>query len=266
LDARAGRRALDEARVELRLSCDARSSQDATVLIEHGPRARLTAVAVRALLLTEGLAARTREVHLPRGAYARGLLPGAIAFGALFSGLYGLGLPMLRLRRRRVLARLTLTPLRATTLVLSQLSARVALTIGQSLVMLLVGALLFRAVPSALAVLAMVCAVLLGVLVFAGLGLLVASIVEQEDTHGDLLASSATPMVLLSGVFFPVRELPSTLATIAELLPSTALVEACRAALDPTARTLAAPMITLVVWAVVALSLGVWRFDLRRMG
>jgi len=80
------------------------------------------------------------------------------------------------------------------------------------------------------------------------------------------LASSATPMVLLSGAFFPVRELPSTLATIAELLPSTALVEACRAALDPTARTLAAPMITLVVWAVVALSLGVWRFDLRRMG
>jgi ABC-type polysaccharide/polyol phosphate export permease len=144
--------------------------------------------------------------------------------------------------------------------------ARVALTVGQSLVMLLVGALVFRAVPSALAVLAMVCAVLLGVLAFAGLGLLVASIVEQEDTHGDLLASSATPMVLLSGAFFPVRELPPALATIAELLPSTALVDACRAALDPSARALAAPMLILAVWAAVALSLGVWRFDLRRMG
>lgn len=265
LDARAGRRALDEARVELRLSCDARSSHDAMVLIEHGPRARLTAVAVRALLLTDALDARTREVSVARGGYARGLLPGAIAFGALFSGLYGLGLPMLRLRRRRVLARLTLTPLRATTLVLSQLSARVALTAGQSLVMLAVGALLFRAAPSALAALSMVVAVTLGVLAFAGLGLLVASIVEQEDTHSDLLASSATPMVLLSGAFFPVRELPATLASIAEWLPSTALVEACRAALDPSARGLFAPMLTLSVWAVVAISLGVWRFDLRRM-
>jgi ABC-2 type transport system permease protein len=264
LSAREGRRALDEARVELRVVCDARSSQPATVWIEHGPRARLSAVAVRALFVMDGLDAQLRPVPVAKGAYARGLLPGAIAFGALFSGLYGLGLPMLRLRRRRVLARLTLTPLRATTLVLSQLSARAALTVGQSLVMLAVGALLFHRAPSASAVLCVVAAVLLGVLAFAGIGLALASVIEQEDTHGDLLAASATPMVLLSGAFFPVRELPSSLATIAELLPSTALVDACRAALDPSLRGLAAPLAILALWAVASIALGVHRFELRR--
>lgn len=264
LSAREGRRALDEARVELRVQCDARSSSEATVWIEHGPRARLTAVSVRALLVMDGLDARTRAVPVARGAYARGLLPGAIAFGALFAGLYGLGLPMLRLRRRRVLARLSLTPLRSLTLVLSQLSARVALTAGQSLAMLAVGALLFQRAPSALAALCVVCAVVLGVLAFAGIGLLFASIVEQEDTHSDLLAASATPMVLLSGAFFPVRELPRWLAIVAEKLPSTALVDAVRAALDPSLPTLATPMVTLALWAAVALGLGVRRFDLRK--
>ncbi len=263
MNEREGRRALDEARVELRVVCDARSSQEATVWIEHGPRARLTAISVRALFVMDALDARTREVPVAKGAYARGLLPGAIAFGALFSGLYGLGLPMLRLRRRRVLARLTLTPLRATTLVLSQLSARMALTAGQSLVMLAVGAVLFSRVPSVWAVCAMVLSVALGVLAFAGIGLVLASVVEQEDTHADLLASSATPLVLLSSAFFPLKELPVWLSMIAERLPSTALVEACRASLDPTSGALAGPLLTLALWALATISLGVRRFDLR---
>lgn len=258
MPARDGRRALDEARAELLIVCVDTDRLE----IHHGPRGALTAEGVQRRLDRAGVSSTLRRVSIPKRAYARGLLPGAIAFGALFAGLYGLGMPMLRLRRRRVLARLSLTPLRPLTLVLSVLSARAALTVGQSLALLAVSAALFQWIPSVFAALAVSVAVLVGVLAFAGIGFLLATVVANEETHGDLLAASATPLVLLSGAFFPVQEMPSWLAAVAKTLPSTALVDACRAALDPTAQTLAAPLGILILWATVTLALALRRFEL----
>jgi|LNFM01.1.fsa_nt_gb ABC-2 type transport system permease protein len=259
MSARDGLRALSDARAELLICCP---TGGASVEISHGPRGVLTAEAVQRRLDRAGVRTTTRLVAIPRGAYARGLLPGAIAFGALFAGLYGLGLPMLRLRRRRVLARFSLTPLRPVTLVLSQLSARAALTVGQSLVILAVSAPLFRWVPSGFAALAVAGVVLLGVLAFAGIGFLLATIVSNEETHGDLLAASATPLVLLSGAFFPVQEMPRWLGAAARGLPSTALVDGCRAALDPTLASLAGPLGILILWAVATIGLALRRFEM----
>ncbi|MDP3276334.1 MAG: ABC transporter permease [Deltaproteobacteria bacterium] len=213
-------------RAELWVRCDS----GRRVTLVYGQRSALLAQA----LTTQwsAMTVRSERWTLAKGAYAQGLLPGVIAFAVLFSGLFGMGPPMLRMRRQRLLTRLTLSRLRWSTFVLSQVSARALLTTGQVLSLTCVAHVLVKSPLSVGALLAVVCVAVLGVCVFAGLGVMLAAIVQHEDILSDGIAASATPLVLLSGAFFSVESLPSWLATVARALPSTVLVEACREALE----------------------------------
>lgn len=114
-------------RAELWVRCD----PGHRVTLVHGQRSALLAQALTAKWSTR--TARSERWTLAKSAYAQGLLPGVIAFAVLFSGLFGMGPPMLRMRRQRLLTRLTLSRLRWSTFVLSQVSARALLTTGQVL-------------------------------------------------------------------------------------------------------------------------------------
>ncbi len=259
--------ALSQALVEVIVRCVSNSPSAvhapaaAQYELSHSPAGALTALALESLLRESTplpLALHSRSPQRPlRGAYVAGLLPGTIAFTVLFAGLYGLGPPLLRYRRKNILAKLSLTPLPFGTLVLSQILARVLLTLGQCVVLLSVGLWFWNGPslsPPALFALSAVVAV--GTVCFCALGLLVACAVSAEDTLTDLIASSATPLVLLSGAFFSLTELPPWLAMIAKVLPSTQLVTGARAALTHDYTAVSTAVTGLSVWSLVALVLG----------
>lgn len=62
--------------------------------------------------------------------------------------------------------------------------------------------------------------VLLGVFSFVGLGIVLTSIAEDEETASMIMMTLTMPMMFLSGIFFPIHMMPSFMQTIAYCFPS----------------------------------------------
>src|SRR5688572_15194451 len=92
-------------------------------------------------------------------------------------------------------------------------------------VLLVAAALGLAASPLALWVLPIV---FLTGLAFAGLGLVMTSLSPSYDFFMYYFTLAVTPMMLASGVFFPLEQLPVWLQTIAQVFPLTHAVELAR--------------------------------------
>jgi lipooligosaccharide transport system permease protein len=71
-------------------------------------------------------------------------------------------------------------------------------------------------------------------LVFAGLGLMMTSLSPSYDFFMYYFTLAVTPMMLASGVFFPLDRLPAWLQTVAQLLPLTHAVALVRPLMNAT--------------------------------
>lgn len=70
--------------------------------------------------------------------------------------------------------------------------------------------------------------VFLAALTFSAMALIVNSLARGYDTLSNYFVVVVTPMVFLSGVFFPLEQLPGWLRLIAQWLPLAALVDVAR--------------------------------------
>ncbi|MBI3525014.1 MAG: ABC transporter permease [Betaproteobacteria bacterium] len=89
-------------------------------------------------------------------------------------------------------------------------------TLSGLAILLVIAALGFVASPLALWAIPVI---FLTGLCFAALGLIVTALAPSYDFFMYYFTLFVTPMILLSGVFFPVEQLPATIQTIASLLP-----------------------------------------------
>jgi ABC-2 type transport system permease protein len=173
--------------------------------------------------------ARVELVDVPRWGYVHFLFPGLLTFTALISGFFGMGYPMVRYRESLFLKKLATTPLPRSVFIASQMSARAALTLAQVAMMVVVARLAFG-LPVELAALPWITALsTLGILVFMGMGFLLACFIKSESTMVDAINVVTMPFVFLSEIFFSADELPGPLPMIASALPSTQLVRLLRA-------------------------------------
>ena len=70
--------------------------------------------------------------------------------------------------------------------------------------------------------------ILLIVFSFVGLGILITSFTENEETAGMVMMTLMFPMMFMSGVFFPVNQMPGFMQTVAHALPLTYASQAMR--------------------------------------
>jgi len=68
----------------------------------------------------------------------------------------------------------------------------------------------------------------LGVFSFVGLGIVLTSVAEDEQTASMIMMTLTMPMLFLSGIFFPIQMMPSFMQTIAYCLPFTYAIDAIR--------------------------------------
>jgi ABC-2 type transport system permease protein len=177
------------------------------------------------------------------------LAPGILALAVMSTAMVNLAIATGFERQYGVLKRLGATPLGRPRLLAAK-------TIAIAVVELVQVALL---VPVALAlgwdptwrVAPALAAVIVGSVAFAGLGLILAGTLRALVT---LAAANGLYLVLLllSGMLFPLRELPGPLRAVARALPSGALAEALRGALTPGASIPTRAWVVLVAWAIVA--------------
>jgi ABC-2 type transport system permease protein len=177
------------------------------------------------------------------------LLPGVLALAIMSTALVSVAIATGFERQMGVLKRLGSTPLTRRQLLGAKTAAVVVIEVLQLIVLVTEGLILgFRFSGSDLG-LALIAAVL-ATIAFAGIGLLMAGTLPALTT---LAAANGVYLLLLlvSGMVFPLDELPSGLQTLSKALPSTALAQVFHGALG-AGSVPGSAFVVLVVWALAA--------------
>ncbi len=155
------------------------------------------------------------------------LLPGILAMSIMQLGLFATAQPLVALRVQGVLKRLGATPLPRTTLLVAYVALRLTIALLQTAIVVLIGHYAFKV--------AMVGNwwvfsgwVLLGTLAFIALGFFIAAVSKNEESVIAISNIINLPMILLSGVFFPVDHLPKFLDYPIRMVPLNYLSDALR--------------------------------------
>jgi ABC-2 type transport system permease protein len=221
----------------------------------------------RGLALVLGGQTSVEIVPSPRFGYVHYLFPGLVAFSVMVSGLFATGYTLVLYRQNQLLKKLATTPLSKGTFVFALIAARSTLVLAQVATLTAVGVLVFGVPLSLGGAFWVGLTTLLGVLAFMGIGFTLACLIKTDDLVVDIVSAVNVPLVFLSEIFFSLSSLPSPLATLGSILPSTAMVRAIRAALlyenlDPSRYV--KDLGVLVLWTVASFALGLRLFRWHR--
>jgi len=242
----------------LRRMIAAQAALETRTLLRNGEQLLLTLVIPLLLLAAFGLeplvnfgAGMSRIDFLTPGIIALAVMSTAFTSQAIATGFE---------RRYGVLKRLGATPLSRTGLISAKTATVIAVELLQAaLIVLLALAIGWQPDARATAIVVAPLLILLGTAAFSGLGLLMAGTLRAEAT---LAAANLIYIVLLGvgGVIFPLAKFPPGARPVLELLPTGALSTGLRSVLQQRAVFPAGNVVTLLVWAVVAIALAARTF------
>ena len=210
---------------------------------------------------TIGLVEKSVQSHQLR--YIDFLLPGILGMTLMFIGIQG-GLPIIQQRQAHIIKRLGSTPLRRSMLVTGDVAFRLIVVLLSAAMIILVGRLVFNVtmVGSWLKLFGMV---LLGSLVFVNLSYLIAAFVKTQESAIPIINIVNLPMMILSGTFFNVGNMPAFIEPIVKILPLTYLNDALRQIMvaGTPLYSMTADIIVLAGWAIVTLGITIrfFRWD-----
>jgi ABC-2 type transport system permease protein len=196
-----------------------------------------------------------------RGSYLQFISPGVVGMGILFTAMFS-GIGLLWDRQFGFLKETLVAPV-------PRIQIMIGRTLGGATIAVIQGTLVlgvcviagFRpqglaAVPLALLFMA------LTAIVFAGLGTAVGSTLKDMQGFQFIMNFMVMPILFLSGVLFPLENLPTALTVATWLDPLTYGVDGLRAALIGVSQFGVVTDITvLVVVAAAFLTLGAWSFS-----
>jgi ABC-type multidrug transport system permease subunit len=156
------------------------------------------------------------------------VLPGILGMNMMFSCLFGVGYVVVRYRKNGFLKRLRATPLRAIEFVIAQVASRLVLIMTITS-FVYIGTRYFLDTRMEGSYLALFLVALVGAIALLSMGLLVAARVTSEELAGGLLNLFTWPMMLLSGVWFPLEDAEVWVRQIANIFPLTHVLNSARA-------------------------------------
>jgi ABC-type multidrug transport system permease subunit len=164
---------------------------------------------------------------------------------------------VVRYRKNGFLKRLRATPLRAIEFVIAQVASRLVL------IMLItsfvyVGTKYFLDTRMDGSYIALFLVALVGAIALLSMGLLVASRVTSEELAGGLLNLFTWPMMLLSGVWFPLEDADAWVRQVANIFPLTHVLNSARAVMldGATLLDVTPALISLLLLSMLFLGLG----------
>ena len=155
------------------------------------------------------------------------LLPGIMAFMLMNLSIAGSGFNVVEFRRRGILKRLFVTPIKPIDFVLAIVIARMVIVLGQlSIIFGFALAILDANIVGSVVSLYFV--IMLSVLMFLTLGFSIGSLAKTQESVGVLATIFIYPQLVLSGIFFPIETLPEYIHPFSELLPLSLVADAMR--------------------------------------
>jgi len=148
-------------------------------------------------------------------------LPGQIGFSLLSTALFGTVFGLIYLKKALILKRMFATPTKAMTILLAQGGSRLIVALLQTLLILILGIVLFKFyLPHGwLTFVELLVLSVIGLIAFLGFGYFMAGLANDENSAGPLVNLVSLPQFLLSGTFFSTENLPNWLQPIANNLP-----------------------------------------------
>lgn len=158
------------------------------------------------------------------------ILPGQLGFSLLAASVFGTAFVFFSLRQTLVLKRFFATPVRKSSIVLSEGIARMFFQLTGAVVIIAVGYFVFgfTLINGWATVLNMLFMCALAMIVFMGFGFLVSSVVKSEASIPPFSNLITLPQFLLAGTFFSIDNFPSWLQPFCRVLPLTYLNDALR--------------------------------------
>lgn len=207
------------------------------------------------------LALAVEDVESRNLRYIDFLVPGLLAFVIMQLAIVGSGFNIVEYKRKGILKRLFVTPLRPITFIGSLIASRLVVILAQITLLLLVAKLAFDiTIVGSLPLLYLFA--IFGSILFLGVGFALGSIANTQNavqTFGNLVIF---PQVFLAGVFFPLDALPDWLQPLAYVLPLNFVSDALRLVINEGAQLtdLGVDIIGIGAWTILGVFLATWLF------
>ena len=184
------------------------------------------------------------------------LAPGLIGMSVLFASLMG-GVSIIWDREFGFLKEILIAPVSRFFVSLGKAIGGVTTAMIQGILIMIIASLIGVHYKSIWGVLAGIVIMFISGIGFIGLGIAIASRIESHEGFQMVMSFLTMPLVLLSGAFFPISNLPAWLKTLVYLNPLTYGVEALRYCLLGNSTIPIWQSITvLVIFSIAMIALG----------
>ena len=187
----------------------------------------------------------------PGGRYIDFLVPGLLGMGLLGGGLWGVGFVTVDMRIRHLLKRFLATPMKRTHFLASLMISRMLFMIPEVVLLVLFSGFVFG-VEIQGSIISVIVLILLGAVMFSGLGLLIACRAQTLEAVSGLMNLVMLPMWVMSGIFFSSERFPDAIQPFIKILPLTALIDSLRAVMLEGASlfSVGSELTIMVIWSV----------------
>lgn len=208
-------------------------------------------------LILEDVKARSQR-------YLDFLLPGLMAFTLMQLSIAGSGFNIVEYRRKGILKRLFVTPIKPKDFITAIVLARLAIILLQ-LTVLILFAIFIMDVSIVGNFASFYFIVILGTFIFLCLGFCLGSLAKTQQAVMAVGNIVIFPQIFLSGIFYPIESMPELIQPIAQILPLSFVSTSMRDIANEGASLLAIgpSLIGIAVWFVIAFMLAtrffVWK-------
>jgi ABC-2 type transport system permease protein len=181
------------------------------------------------------------------------LIPGLLAFTLMQISIAGSGFNIVEYRRKGILKRLFVTPLRPGDFISGIVMSRIVLCLMQIAVLLAI-AVFFLDVTILGSYLNLFAVIFLGAIIFLCIGFLLGSLARTQQSIQAIGNLVIFPQIFLSGIFYPIETLPGFIQPLASILPLSFVADALREIANNGAGLTEVPvdMIGIAVWIVIS--------------
>ncbi len=202
------------------------------------------------------------DVQARSQSYLAFLLPGLMAFTLMQLAIAGSGFNIVEYRRKGILKRLFVTPIKPRDFITAIVIARMTIVLVQLTVLLLFCDFCAGLVGNYATYYLIIA---LGTFIFLCLGFCLGSIAKTQQSIMAIGNLVIFPQVFLSGIFFPIDSMPAFMQPVANLLPLSFVATAMREIANNGASLLdiVPSLVGIAVWFVLAFLLAtrlfVWK-------
>jgi ABC-2 type transport system permease protein len=190
------------------------------------------------------------------------IAPGIIAMTVMMSVMTGLPVAISQEKEIGTMDGMMVAPINRLSIILGKTMGQVARGLIQGVIILVLAVGLFGVTIHG-NILLVFGLLLLGIFSFVGLGIVITSFTKDQETAQMLMMTLMFPMMFLSGVFFPIQQMPWYMQTVSKFLPLTYAADALRKVmvLGADIPAISPELIILITFGVVmtAIALPVFR-------